>query len=158
MEKLINKEVFIVMEEEIDDGPATVFAFSDYPKLLAHLWSLDTEIDNSIIVYHGSLTNARELPSNIDKDVKPFVIISDGPKGNSGVIPFSESDTVTEIEDNIIDVLDGAVPGIVDPKINQLFVFYGYKMELRLHVSEDDIDEEKLDKCSKYIPTHDNGE
>lgn len=150
----LNKEVFLIAEDEMN---TVELAFHhDMFEALEHLQTLNPLDNSNTKVYHGILAPAEVLPSSI-KGKKCFIVVIDLATGLEGIALEGcvfESDC-----DNDISVLAEEVEFIIKDNeyvifpvdIENIFILYGYPVEVTLGISDEGLDEEDIDTCKKII-------
>lgn len=143
--KYINRSIFVIgMDGLKSAGDITIY--EELEDLNEHLKLLSPISETEVIVIHGTITPAEYIPADIGKYI--YIIVQD--PGNEGM------GCIYEIECNEdIDVLSSFVSkiihenGVLYPNltIDNIFVMYGYELNLGYSVHEDEIDEEALEGC-----------
>ena len=152
IDKSIGVEIFLVAEDEISYSEIEIY--DNYVDLLEYLSVLEPEINCSTKVYHGVLTTAKVLPSNIHGK-KCYIAVLDivYTKARAQLVGYIfESDCDGQIEilaDEIERLMKskGIISFSID--INNIFVLYGYELETCLSVNQENLDDEVVDTCKK---------
>lgn len=152
MEYYINKEIFVVAEDEMNT--VEIIIYDEIIGVMEHLQTLSPVDDPNTKVYHGILTSAEVLPSST-KGKKCFILVIDLATGFENV-PLEGCIFESDCEEDI-SVLAGEIEHIVNDNeyvtfaidIENLFVLYGYPVEITLGVSDDEVDDEVIDTCKK---------
>lgn len=153
MKNMIGEEVFVVGIDNVivNSGPLDIF--SSYEEVIDHLNGLNPIVDSDTKIVHGVLTSAEILPDTFD-DVKPFIIIKDPDDGEIGsIIEIEDDDKVEDLADRITDLVAGV--GNVEvaclPEIDDIFVLYGYEIDVVLSITEDSMDEQQIETGKKVF-------
>ncbi len=154
MEYYINKEVFVVAEDEMNT--VEIGVYDDVVDVIEHLQTLDPLNDVNTKVYHGVLTKADVLPSS-SKGKKCFILVIDLTTGFADA-PIEGCAFESDCE-NDVSILAGEIEHIVNDneyvtfpiEIENLFVLYGYSMDVTLGINDDEVDDEIIDTCKKVV-------
>ncbi len=152
MNYYLNKEIFLIAEDEMITAELTVHdemaGVIERMQLLNPIDNIDTKL------YHGVLTSAEVLPSST-RGKKCFILVINLDSGDEGGL-LEGCVFESDCEDNV-EVLAGEIEHIVRDNeyvtfpinIGNMFVLYGYALEVTLGVADDEIDEEIIDTCTK---------
>ena len=152
---ILNEEVFVIFSDY--DTTVDVIALKSLGETLDYLKSLEPEDHFETKVLHGVFAPADVLPSSMD-DNDCFLIVfvpgcgieDIGLRGNvfETDCAGNPSFLAKEIED-LININDKHL--LFNPGIEDVYVLYGYAVDLGLCISEDSLDEEKADSCKKVV-------
>ena len=146
-----NKEVFLVYnDEQNDEGISTeLCVISSFMELVDHLKKLIPNIDYETKILHGILTNAFSLPKNL-RGKTAFIIINDSRNPNNALILEADTTSDKNLVSTIMSILAGDILVFnIFPKIENMYILYGYEISTTLSLNEEDVDEEIIDTCQK---------
>jgi len=148
----LNKEVFIAIEDYDTNFKAKLT--ESLEDLQDYLIMLSPEDYQEMKVVHGVITKAKYIPENI-RNQKCFIMVLDPGcfidsldlectiiESDSG----GDSDVLAE---EIESLVKDATNLIYMPDIEDIFIIYGYTMEVGLYVNTDSADEECIDTCER---------
>jgi hypothetical protein len=149
---ILNKEIYLVVDDFDTNLKARLT--SSIEDLHDHLILLEPEDHPDIKVIHGVITKAKYIPGDM-KGQKCFIMILDPGcfidsldlectvmESDSG----GDSDVLAE---EIEDLMDSSSHLMYIPDIDDVFIIYGYTMEIGLCVNMDSVDEECIDTCER---------
>lgn len=149
---LIGKEIFVVVGD-FDDFDDIAF-FSEIEEVFNHLKGVSPEDNFDIKVLHGALTKAEAIPEDT-KDRGCFIIVV-APQttqgvGLKGVVIESDYGNTTDVlAEEIEELINNQTIPIMDRvDIDDVYILYGYRIELGLCIDEENIDEENIGKCKE---------
>lgn len=155
MEYYVNKEIFVVAEDEMNTVEIVIYDEVDgIDSVVEYLQTLSPIHDLNTKVYHGVLTPAEVLPSS-SRGKKCFILVMDLETG-LGQVPLEGCVFESDCKEDI-SVLAEEIEHIVNDNeyvtfpigIENLFVLYGYSVEVTLSVNDEEVDEEVIDTCKK---------
>ena len=122
--------------------------FTSFETLAEHMKLLNLSTDDEKKVFHGILTPAEVLPSNLSK--RDIFIIALGPwNDESGTITESNSTEVQDLADEIKEMAISGTNLAHDTDIDHMYILYGYEIEKIFAPNDDDLDEEKLERAKE---------
>ena len=133
---------------EVDSGELT--AYESIDELLLYLKQTNPITEQNLLVIHGALTEATALPEDFkDRSNNIYIIVTDPGDIEAGAIWHSECG-------GDVDALAAEIEHLINNKkpydklgIEDVFIMYGYELELGLCVNEDDVDEEIITGCKE---------
>lgn len=147
---LANEEVYVIVE---DFGALSdVVINKEIEDTFEYLKMLDPEDCYETKVYHGILTKADAIPDDLISR-QPFILAIQPGSGLNGVAlrgVILESDCDGEpgiLANEIEELIDNPVVLIYNLEIEDVYVLYGYRVELGLCINEDSLDEENIEMC-----------
>ena len=146
----IRKEIFIVTGSE-DEESEEIKVFATWKNLILHLNNMNAAIDSDTRVFHGILSPAEVLPSSF-KGKSIFVVCLDptDKTRTKGCLVESVSDTPADLGEEIESVISmGESSHAQSIDIDDIYILYGYQLEVCLSINEEEIDEEILHTCKK---------
>lgn len=151
-ESLINEEVYVVVED-FDNLVDIVFC-DDLPDAFEYLKLLSPEEHYDMKVLHGVLTKAESIPADL-MNRECFIIIVVPTTGLNnvglkGVIIESDAGNYVEIlAEEVEEVVSKAYKWSPVVDIDDIYILYGYHVDLGLCINEDSLDEENIEICKK---------
>lgn len=146
---LVGQEVFVVASDESTHASIvkerTLYVCDSAEELREKMKELETCDGDELRVIHGVLTHAAALPSDLCEKTA-FVLIANAMDEEDGYL-VEAGDTVEHIEGTVTDVLKNGVGELDNVEIEEMFVVYGYELQIVLCFNDDDMDEEILDSC-----------
>jgi len=142
----IGREVFIVgLDGDLDTGE--IGCFDSLNELNEYISSLSPVSEDNLVAVHGVLTQAEYIPPDIGRSA--FIIVAD-PQDSAGGAIINLEDTrmenlISGIE-NLFGDNDSPYEGL---EIDNVFILYGYELNLGFCVREDQVDESIFDECEK---------
>lgn len=147
---MLYKEVYIVGVDTTVTPSGELIVCDSYERLLNHLKTKNISICSDLRVIHGVLTSAKSIPKNL-KNQQAFIIIVDQENYWHGVMLDSESDDDCEaLAYEVKSTLKGNKVANFFFEIDQIFILYGYELNIVMSVDEDDIDEgDTINTCQE---------
>jgi len=146
LNRYIGHEIFIVgVDGDLEQGE--IACFYSLAELNAHLSDLSPVSENNLIVAHGVLTQAEFIPQDVGRGA--FIVVADPSDAAGGFILTVEDchiERIASMIENLFEDLDGPYDELA---IDNVFVMYGYELDLRFCINEDGVDEEMLDSCEE---------
>jgi hypothetical protein len=142
----IGREVYIAgLDGDLDTGE--LGCFDSLSELNDHLSSLNPVSDDNIIVVHGVLTQAEYIPPNIGRSA--FIVIADPKDSAGGAIINIEDCNMGNLVSNIENLFGDSDTPFEGLEIDNVFILYGYELNLGFCVREDQVDERIFDECEE---------
>jgi hypothetical protein len=150
--KNVGKEVFMLTEEKRDYYTALFFEKSEL--VLSSFKSSIARNINDVELYHGILTKAISIPSEVSNNIDIVVIIKNLGKSNNFHLiqcldlTFAQSlvsmlvGCPTDDNTPYADLIKEDVSTYGRKNIDQIFILYGYKIELHYTFDKTELDEE----------------
>ncbi len=152
---ILNEEVFVIFSDY--EATVDIVALKSLGETLDYLKNLEPEDHFETKVLHGVFAPADVLPSSMD-DNDCFLMVftpgcgieNIGLRGNvfETDCACNPSYLAKEIEDLIND---NDKQLLYAPDIEDVYVLYGYEVDLGLCINEDTLDEEKADSCKRVV-------
>ncbi len=137
---MLYEEVYIVGVDTTITPSGELVVCSSYEQLLDHLKTKNISICSDLRVIHGVLTSAKSIPKNLENQ-QAFIVIIDQENYSHGVILDSESDdNHEELAYEVRSMLKGNKIANFFFEMEQIFILYGYELNIVMSVDEDDID------------------
>ncbi len=153
MKKFLGKEVVVIAG---DDAAFTkISIYENMADASEYLKIKDLEEYYDTKAYHGVLARANALPSELNgKDCYIIVIgkscYSD--RNWRGYIYSVETDGNVELlASEVEDVITKDSPYIYNICIDDIYVLYGYRLQLGLCINDDLFDEETIETCKTIV-------
>jgi len=146
---IIGDECFLVgYAGENDSGELS--AYESIDDLMDCLKQSNPLTEANLMVVHGILTEARVLPKDFkDRHNNIYIVVTDPNDIEAGAIWHSEA-----VGD--LDSLAAEIEFLIHSKkpynhltIEDIYILYGYELELGYSVNEDNIDEEIIEGCKE---------
>ena len=148
---MLYEETYIVGVDNIVTSSGELTICDSYEQLLDHLKTKNVSICTDLRVIHGVLTSAKSIPKNL-KNQHAFIIVVNSENPLHGVILDSESDdNCEELAYEVRTLLKGNVVKSFDFGMDQIFILYGYELNIVMSVDEDDIDENGTMKTCQEV-------
>lgn len=145
MDYMLGREVFIVADGE-EEEPGDILFTESQAELSEGLLHLSIDVDTETRVFHGVLALAEYLPPSFKGKTAFIVYLKDELAGKGGVI--EGGDTPEELAKDIEGIIKTSKKMMKEPiTIDNLYILYGYQLELGLAINEEDIDEEVIFTC-----------
>jgi len=153
VKKLIGKEVVVIAG---DDGAFTKINIYENMVDAGELLKMkDLEEHYDIKAYHGILAASNALPSRLDgKDCYVIVVSKTfySSRGLRGYVYSVETDDDVELlATEIENIIKGTTPHIYSLSIDDIYVLYGYRLQLGLCINDDLFDEEAMETCKTIV-------
>lgn len=145
------EEVFVTCSvvEAAGHGELQIFpSFRGMLDLSEHLSGIAADSGTDIRVLHGLLLPAVHLPASL-RGVTPFLVVQSKTNDNMGFVIESCANTVENFAADLVGLLkNGASMGYEDADdIDDLYVLYGYELQVVLKVEEEELDDEIINRC-----------
>ena len=146
----LNKEAFIAVEDF--DVNLKVKVTNSMEDLHDYLICLEPNDNPDTKVIHGVITEAKYIPGDIKNQKCFLMVLEPGCTIDSldleGIIIESDSGGDSDVlADEIEDLIENPVNLMCVPNIEEIYIIYGYTMEIGLCVNMDTVDEECVDTC-----------
>ena len=154
LKESVGKEIFLIAEDEIAESEMVVY---DNPHdVFTYLSTLMPETDFSTKVYHGMLMPAKVLPSVLHtKNCYVLALRLIHVKGSltlKGCIFESDCEGRNDIlADEIEELVNSKDKVDFEVDIDNIFVLYGYELQVCLAIDEESIDDEVIESCGKVV-------
>jgi len=138
---MLYEEVYIVGVDTTLTPSGEVVVCDSYEQLLNHLKTKNISICSDLRVIHGVLTSAKSIPKDL-KNQQAFIVVMNQENYSHGSIIDSESDDDYE-------ALAYEVRSLLKSwnertgfffEMDQIFILYGYELNIVMSVDEDDVD------------------
>jgi hypothetical protein len=144
------REVFMVCgsgetEEEL-------FLTDDWDDLQAHLRNLSISLDEPPKVLHGYVSSAEFIPAN--PPLKNIHVIYSEDNFKTGYVIEPGTDDVDSLAQEIESVITASVSsGMLGhaPTIDDVYIFYGYELQVVFSVNDDLVDDEIAETCKGIV-------
>lgn len=158
LDSFLHNEVYVLGPDEDLIGADTIFITNQWDVLVDHMKMLSPETEGESILVHGFLTTADVLPPSLYGKTA-YLIINDNSVRKDMidgiVIPLEEATQPKHIARQIEDIINGFFNNEnvsnIDPGIDDIYILYGYRIELCIAPNEDDEDEEAIQTCKEII-------
>jgi len=150
MNVTLNEETFIAVEDF--DISSKIKITNSMEDLHDHLICIEPNDNPDTKVIHGVITRAKYIPGNIRNQKCFLMVLEPGCTINSldleGTIIESDSGGDSDVlADEVEEIIKNPVNLICAPDIKDIYIIYGYTMEIGLCVNMDAVDEECIDMC-----------
>lgn len=147
LNKHLYSEVFVVGVDNITAKSGELAAFKSFENLIEHLGTKSIGINSDLRAMHGVLTSAKAIPNNFCGR-QAFILIADPENPGYGLLIDSDSDNdCGELAKEIENLLKSEEIAANFVEIDNVFILYGYEINIILSVDEDEIDEEMIASC-----------
>ncbi len=150
----VGKQVFMVAEEK---RSATLLTFYNKPEEVISLFN--SSIAGSISemsLFHGTLTKAISIPEDINTNIDITIIVRQNKNNSAVLIPCVNLDYAQEVisalvgssvsdDDKYSEEVIEDIIGLSQKNIDNIFIFYGYEVELHYSFDKTELDEEILE-------------
>lgn len=145
---LLNEQIYLVgMNGDLDAGE--VFIYDDFNDLNQHLAAAMPDLEPDLMVVHGIITSALYLPPDPGRFV--YILVQDPEDAMYGAIYEVEGDDVDSLSKKIEEIIDGKEYYYKNVSIDNIFVVYGYQMNLGYVVLPEEIEERNLQECMEIV-------
>ena len=149
----IGKNVFIFGAKS-DDTESMLFGTREVTsfvvEIVDHLLEYSVADHSDHIVIHGSLCKLHTIPAEIPAGVTPYIIVMDEQQVIGGILVLPTDSSAKDIA-TIVQYLVVGADDCCSIPIDQLYVLYGYEVEMKLTVDEEAADEELLSRCEEVV-------
>lgn len=153
IKKLLGKEVVVIAGD--DTAFTKIRIYGNVADAGECLKMRDSETNYDIKAYHGVLSTGEVLPSELDGKECYVMIIHSSYFFEGGwrgyVYPVETDDDVEELAKEIENAIGDKTPHIYGVRIEDIYVLYGYKLQLGLCINEDLFDEEAIETCKHIV-------
>jgi hypothetical protein len=141
----IYREVYVITVDSIVQQTAgRLEVHLSFENLVESLSKKSHMSGSEIRVLHGILTPARVVPSRL-RGRQAFIIIVDEDSKYGSAFDSDADDSCDELAAEIEAIANNSD---IRPDIDDIFILYGYELGLTLSVSEDDINEDVMQRCA----------
>lgn len=143
------EEVYVVAPDSNASASGYVKVFKSFEDLLAHLKSKNPGLTSDLRVVHGVLTPAEVIPSDM-RERLAFLVIEDPTKPGDGILLDADVDNdYKELAERIEEVLENEDVADFYFEVEDIFIMYGYELNLVLSVNEDELEEKTIEVCKE---------
>ena len=145
----LNKDIYIISPKSYDPD-AILFGSLEITSYVVEV--VDRLMDHTLvdaaehIVINGVLCSPEALPTTIIAGVTPYILVMDEQQVLGGILELPAYIPPEGIAKSITELVNGDDAHLGIP-IEQLYIIYGYELEMKLTIDEDDADDEVLDRC-----------
>jgi len=153
MDDFIGKEVFIIVPE-VDTITELAF-YTDIMDVNSHLIYIDPTDEPEMKVFHGVLSKADSIPSDL-KDKSCYVIMMNVAYAMNtiqGIIFLSECDNDSDLLARDIEEAVGESRGgsMFNTSIDDIYILYGYEASTGLCLNMESLDDESVATCKTIV-------
>lgn len=149
LSSMLYEEVYIVGVDSTITPAGEVVVCGSYEQLLDHLKTKNTSICYDLRVIHGVLTSAKSIPKKLYSR-QAFIIVVNQENNSHGTILDSDSDdSFEELAYEVRSLLKGNKVTSFFFGMDQIFILYGYELNIVMSVDEDDIDDITINTCQE---------
>lgn len=150
LNKYENDEVYLLGVDSMSDT-GELAAYDFFIGLKEHLSIIAPDTEPGLVALHGMLTSAKFIPGEIP-DVKVWIILQNPSNKEEGcVIEASADGGVDMVAEEIEILLNGPKCPVDNITIDNVFLLYGYELNLGYGINEDEIDDDKLKICKEVV-------
>ena len=147
MNDMLGKEVYVITDStEFEVADTTIV--ETWGELRTSLQACDPTVCNETQVFHGHITSAMQLPPSLEGKTA-FIIIYDSNDPSKAVVYESASEDIEAMSIEIEEAIATNSDFDLTINIEDIFILYGYQMNVSLAVSEEEVDEELLEACER---------
>lgn len=145
------EEVYIICSATSDSPFGVLKIFDGFigPNQVIHTLSDYTLADTpDLCVLHGVLRSAEFLPQSLRK-VTAYLVVANKEKEDMGVVIESSADTPIQLAEELLTVLKNIEELDLGgaSSIDDLFILYGYEIDICLTIDKEGVDEEVIDRA-----------
>jgi hypothetical protein len=149
---LVGEEVYVIFEDW--DHVVDIVFCDDLPDAFEYLKLLPPNEFFDTIALHGVLTKAESIPADlISRECFIIIVQPESYQNSAGlkgaVIESDAGDSVEVLAEEIEEVINKGGKWDNGIDIEDVFILYGYRIELGICVNEDSIDEENIETCKR---------
>lgn len=160
LEDNCNKEIFLAYSEESNDkqgATVEIYITTELLTMVEYLKRLTPSLDYDVVVLHGVLTKASNIPQNL-RGKKAFIILEDIYSQDQAFLIEAGVKTDKELAEKVSSLIDDntqspiPIPWKEHPmsvEIEDVYILYGYVVSVILSLDEEELDEEIVDTCKK---------
>ena len=148
IERHLYEEVYVVGVDNTVTSSGELVVCDSFEKLLSHLKTKNVSVSGDLRVVHGVLTSARAIPKELYNKTA-FILLVDQETAEHGILLDSDVDDFEELAEEIQRVLKSEEAASFFIDIDSVYILYGYELQIRMTVSEEDLDEEPIATCLK---------
>ena len=150
-EKNLGKDVFILAEEKKNDASITFHDKTD--DIFSYFNSNIAGNIYDVSLYHGILTKAISIPSEISTNIDIIVIVRKNKSNNCNIFPCVSLNYAQKlistlvgssisVDDHYLDTILEDISGLDKQNIDNIYILYGYSIELHYSFDKNELDEE----------------
>lgn len=143
------KEVFVVGIDHITASSGELAVYRSFEDLINYLSTKSIAVNSDLRALHGVLTSGKAIPQDFCGR-QAFILIVDPESDNHGILIDSDSeDDCKGLAAEIEKLLANEEIAANFVEIDNVYILYGYEMNITLSVNEEDIDEDMMGSCAK---------
>ena len=147
--KFVGREVFVFGSNIEDEVPKELKVTTVFNEMQRHLHNEDARLSSGALLLHGVLTSAVSIPNDVPKGTYIYIILPEANHAGDSFIIAVES------VDHLTAIIEAAVNPVIAPtssaetldylfdvdiqNIEDVFVLYGYEVDLVYHTNIDSI-------------------
>lgn len=149
---LVGEEIYVIFEDW--DKLVDIVFCDDLPDAFEYLKLLSPGEFFDTVALHGILTRAESIPADLmTRECFIIVVQPESYLNNIGlkaaVIESDAGDSVEVLAEEIEEIIDKGSKWDDSIGIDDIFILYGYHIELGICINEDSLDEENIEVCKK---------
>ena len=153
IKKFLGKEVVVMAGD--DSAFTKINIYKNMSDESEFLKMKDSEEYYDIKAYHGVLAKANALPSKLNGKDCYVIVISrsyySSKEWRGYVYSVEADDDVSLLAQEIERSVNGTTPHIYNMCIDDVYVLYGYKLQLGLCINNDLFEEEAIETCKTIV-------
>lgn len=142
------KEVFLAgIDGDLEDN-GEMAVFGSFLELNDYISILSPLTEPNLVVIHGILTSARYIPSEPYKNA--YIVVKSPTEFGSGCMYETNELNADEMSKEVENLftIDSQCP-YNDITIDDIYILYGYELNLGFSISPDEIDLEAINSCEE---------
>lgn len=141
------KEVFVVGVDNITSTSGELTVCKSFEKMIEHLGTKSVGVNSDLRALHGVLTSAKAIPKDMCGR-QAFILLTDPENSGFGILIDSDSDNdCSELAAEVEKLLSAEEMSESFAEIDNVYILYGYEVNIILSVDEDEVDVELIDSC-----------
>jgi hypothetical protein len=149
IDRFLYQEVFVVGVDHVTSIAGELKICESFEDMVEYLRSKTVGISLDLRVLHGVLTSAKAIPNDFCGR-QAYILLTD-PEGDGygSFLDSTADDSCEELAEEIEKLLSSEEIAVSFLEIDDVYVLYGYELNIILSVDEDEIDEELIAQCLK---------
>lgn len=141
LSNMLYEEVYIVGVDSTVTPAGEVIVCGSYEQLLNHLKTKNISICSDLRVIHGTLTSAKSIPKKLYNQQAFIIVVNQENDSHGAILDSNSDDDFKELAYEVRSLLKGNKVASFFFGMDQMFILYGYELNIVMSVDEDDIDE-----------------
>lgn len=153
LDNFLYQEVFVVGVDHITSSFGELTVCKSFEEMVDYLRGKTVGVSSDLRVLHGVLTSSKAIPNDFCGR-QAYILLTDPERegfaeGDSygSFLDSTSDDSCEELADEIEKILASEEIAVSFLEIDNVYILYGYELNIILSVDEDEVDEDLISQC-----------